>query len=108
MFLVPQTCIERHEVREIAQPPEPPPDGDPALGAVMWLCVPGHDRGAMLPSPARWHHVHCGVGHEHHSSMEAILSAFLPCQRLRAAPCEFHEGQVCPHRFRPLASSFRT
>src|SRR5262245_57793897 len=78
-----------------------------APGAVMWLCMPGHDRGVMLPSPARWHRVHCGVGHEHHSSMEAILSEFLPCQRMSAAPCEFHEGQVCPHRFRPLARSFR-
>src|SRR5262245_23906359 len=41
------------------------------------------------------------------SSMWAILSAFLPGQRLRAAPREFHEGKVCPHRFRPLARSFR-
>ena len=108
MFLVPQTCMGHHEVRETAQPQEPSLMAAPAPGAVMWLCVPGHNRGAMLPSPARLHHVHCGVGHEHHSSMEAILSAFLPGQRLRAAPCAFHEGQVCSHRFRPLASSFRT
>jgi len=30
MFLVPQTCMEHHEVRETAQPPEPPPDGGPS------------------------------------------------------------------------------
>src|SRR4029450_5611763 len=26
---------------------------------------------------------------------------------MRAAPCKFHEGKVCPHRFRPLARSCR-
>src|SRR4029450_13871189 len=26
---------------------------------------------------------------------------------MRAAPCEFHEGKVCPYRFRPLARAFR-
>src|SRR5262249_19127091 len=29
--------------------------------------------------------------------MRAMLTAFLPCQQMRAAPREVHESKVCPH-----------
>ena len=37
---------------------------------------------------------------------KSIRSECLSCQQMRAAPCEFHESKVGPHRLRPLARFF--